>query len=39
MLASFIVNMTQAWVILEEGTSTEEMFPPAWPVGKADAFS
>lgn len=39
MLASFIVNLTQARVILEEGTSMEKMFPPAWPVGKPDAFS
>ena len=34
MLASFYVNIMQAKVILEEGTSIEKMALPDWPVCK-----
>lgn len=31
----YLVNLTQAGVIWEEGTSIEKMPPPGWPVGKS----
>lgn len=35
LLFLFLVNLTQAWVIWEEGISTEELSLSDWPIGKS----
>lgn len=38
VLSSFIVNLAQPRVILEEGASVDKMPPQDWPLGKPTVY-